>query len=68
MKPLLLITGLVASILIVVQLVLGLLIIQGQTKMIKSHQHSGYLTVVVTLLYIGWSMAVIASGRKRGEP
>ncbi len=68
MKPLLLITGLLAAILIIIQLVLGLLIIQGQTKMIKSHQHSGYLTVAVTLLYIGWSLAFIASARKRGEP
>jgi hypothetical protein len=68
MKPLLLITGLLAAILIIIQLVLGLLIIQGQTKMITAHQHSGYLTVAVTLLYIGWSLAFIASARKRGEP
>ena len=61
MKPLLLITGLLAAILIVIQLVLGLLILQGRAKMRTAHQHSGYLTVAVTLLYIGWSMAVIAS-------
>jgi hypothetical protein len=68
MKPLLLITGLLAAILIVSQLVMGLLILRGQVKMITAHQHSGYLTVVVTLLYIGWSMAVIASSRRRGGP
>jgi hypothetical protein len=68
MKPLLLITGLLAAILIVSQLVMGLLILQGQATMRVAHQHSGYLTVAVTLLYIGWSMAVIASSRRRGEP
>lgn len=67
MKALLLINGLLAAILIVSQLVMGLLILQGQATMRTAHQHSGYLTVVVTLLYIGWSMAVIASARNRGE-
>jgi uncharacterized membrane protein YphA (DoxX/SURF4 family) len=64
MKPLLLITGLLAAILIVSQLVMGLLILQGRATMRTAHQHSGYLTVAVTLLYIGWSMAVIASSRR----
>jgi uncharacterized membrane protein YphA (DoxX/SURF4 family) len=68
MKPLLLITGLLAAILIISQLVMGLLILQGRATMRTAHQHSGYLTVAVTLLYIGWSMAVIASSRRRGEP
>ncbi len=68
MKPLLLITGVLAAILIVAQLVMGLLILQGRATMRTAHQHSGYLTVAVTLLYIGWSMAVIASARKHGEP
>jgi hypothetical protein len=68
MKPLLLITGFLAALLIVAQLVMGLLILQGRASMRTAHQHSGYLTVVVTLLYIGWSMAVIASTRRRGEP
>jgi uncharacterized membrane protein YdcZ (DUF606 family) len=68
MKPLLLITGLLAAILIVAQLVMGLLILQGRAAMRTAHQHSGYLTVAVTLLYIGWSMAVIASAGKRGQP
>ena len=68
MKPLQLITGLLAAIQIVSQLVMGLLILQGWATMRVAHQHSGYLTVAVTLLYIGWSMAVIASSRRRGEP
>lgn len=65
MKPLLLITGVLAAILIVFQLVMGLLILQGQVKWRVAHQHSGILTVAVTLLYIGWSMAIIASSRRR---
>jgi hypothetical protein len=64
MKPFLMIAGFLAAILIIAQLVMGLLILQGQTSMIKAHQHSGYLTVAVTLIYIGWSLAVIASVRK----
>lgn len=65
MKPILLIVGFLAAILIVAQLVMGLLILQGQTSMRTAHQHSGYLTVVVSLIYIGWSLAVIASTPKR---
>jgi hypothetical protein len=65
MKPFLMIVGFLAAILIVSQLVMGLLILQGQTSMRTAHQHSGYLTVVVSLIYIGWSLAVIASNPKR---
>jgi uncharacterized membrane protein YphA (DoxX/SURF4 family) len=65
MKPLLLILGFLAAVLIVSQLVMGLLILQGQASMRTAHQHSGYLTVVVTLVYIGWSLATIMSTPKR---
>ena len=65
MKPFLMIVGFLAAILIIVQLVLGLLILQGQASMRTAHQHSGYLTVAVSLIYIGWSLAVIASSPKR---
>lgn len=68
MKPLLLTAGALAAILLVSQLVMGLLILGGRTRLVVAHQHSGYLTVGVSLLYIGWSMAVIASSRRRGEP
>jgi hypothetical protein len=61
MKAILMMVGLVAAVLIVAQLVMGLLILQGQATVRTAHQHSGYLTVVVTLIYIGWSLAVIAS-------
>jgi hypothetical protein len=65
MKPFLLILGFLAAVLIVSQLVMGLLILQGQASMRTAHQHSGYLTVVVTLVYIGWSLATIMSTPKR---
>ncbi len=63
MKPLLMITGFAAAVLIIAQLVMGQLILNGQATLQKAHQHSGYLTVVVTLIYIGWSLAVIAKAR-----
>ncbi len=68
MKAFLMIVGFLAAILIVCQLVMGLLILQGQNSMRTAHQHSGYLTVAVTLLYIGWSLAVIGGSTKRSEP
>src|SRR5205823_14289365 len=68
MKPLLLILGFLAAVLIIAQLVMGLLILQGQASMRTAHQHSGYLTVAVTLIYIAWSLATIASMPKRRAP
>jgi len=68
MKPLLMIVGFLAAVLIIVQLVLGLLILQGQATLRTAHQHSGYLTVAVTLIYIAWSLATIASTPRRGAP
>ena len=68
MKPFLMIVGFLAAILIVAQLVMGLLILQGQASMRTAHQHSGYLTVAVSLIYIAWSLAVIASTPKRDAP
>jgi hypothetical protein len=67
MKPLLMIAGFLSAALLIFQLVLGLLILQGQTSLLKAHQHSGYLTVAVSLIYIVWSMAVFARehGRSR---
>jgi hypothetical protein len=66
MKVLLLVLGSLAALLIVGQLVMGQLILSGRASLIKAHQHSGYLTVVVVLVYIGLSMATIASATKRG--
>ena len=67
MKPFLMILGLLAAVLIVSQLVMGLLILQGQTSMRTSHQHSGYLTVAVSLVYITWSLVTIARSTPRGQ-
>jgi hypothetical protein len=59
-KTMLLIGGILAAVLIVGQLVLGQLILAGGTNLIKSHQHSGYMTVVVALVYIAFSLSVIS--------
>jgi hypothetical protein len=67
MKPLLMIVGFLAAALIIAQLVMGLLILQGRATLRTAHQHSGYLTVAVTLIYITWSLAAIASMPKRSS-
>lgn len=61
MKIFLLIFGTLSALLIVSQLVMGQLILSGQAEWIKRHQHSGYLTVVVALIYIVFSLVAIAS-------
>jgi hypothetical protein len=65
MKPLILITGFVAAVLIVAQLVMGQLIFQGQASLRTAHRHSGYLTAGVTLIYISWSLVAIAGAHRR---
>jgi hypothetical protein len=67
MKLILLILGFLAAVLISSQLVMGLLILQGQASMRTAHQHSGYLTVAVSMVYIAWSLATIASMPKTRE-
>ncbi len=61
MRIVLLILGSLSALLITAQLVMGQLILSGQADWIKRHQHSGYLTVVVALVYIVLSMVTIAS-------
>jgi len=68
MKPFLLILGFLSAILIVMQLVLGLLIVQGQATLRTAHQHSGYLAVAVSLAYIALSLASIASTPRPKSP
>ena len=68
MKPFLMVFGIISAILIVSQLVMGQLILSGQAEWIKRHQHSGYLTVVVALIYIVFSLIAIASMPKRERP
>ena len=67
MRVFLLILGTLSGLLIVAQLVMGQLILSGQAQWIKRHQHSGYLTVVVALVYIVFSLMAIASMPKREE-
>ncbi|MFO0907930.1 MAG: hypothetical protein U0794_06140 [Isosphaeraceae bacterium] len=67
MRIVLLILGTLAALLIVAQLVMGQLILSGQAQWIKGHQHSGYLTVLVSLAYIVLSLMVIASSPKRTQ-
>jgi uncharacterized membrane protein YphA (DoxX/SURF4 family) len=67
MKPFLVVLGFLAACLIVAQLVMGLLILQGQASLQKAHQHSGFLTVAVSLVYIAWSLAIIVSMPKRSS-
>jgi hypothetical protein len=64
LKPVLLILGLLASLLIISQLVMGLLLAKGGgaleiQKLSKMHQHTGYLTVTVSLIYIVLSLSTI---------
>lgn len=66
MKVFLMILGFLSAILIVAQLTMGQLIVGSHDpKMIKMHQHSGYLTVVVVLAYLALSMMTIASMPRR---
>ena len=64
MKPFLMILGILSALLIIAQLVMGQLILSGQREWIKRHQHSGYLTVVVALVYI---VSLVAQDRLAPE-
>ncbi len=61
--------GAVAALLIVSQLVMGQLIVSNRANLtlIKSHQHTGYLTVVMVILYVGFSLATIVSLPSRSK-
>ena len=57
----LVVLGFLASALILAQLVMGLLIVNGAEQKLRTmHQHSGYLTVTVVLVYILFSLSKIA--------
>ena len=68
MRIALIILGVLAALLIVSQLVMGLLLAGGHPPagLAKSHQHTGYLAVVVILTYIGFSLSYILSTTRRG--
>ena len=67
-KTILLILGAVSALLLASQFILGMLILQGGSAAIrKSHQHSGYLTAAVAMIYIGASLTAILSTPNRTE-
>jgi hypothetical protein len=69
MRPFLMILGFLSAALIIAQLTMGQLIVAGHNpNVIKAHQHSGYLTVVVSLIYILFSLLAIASMPRREKP
>jgi hypothetical protein len=67
MKALLILLGSLSAILIVSQMVMGLMIRNGQAEpwLRTAHFHSGSLMVLVSLAYIALSLATIASGPRR---
>ena len=71
-KTALILLGALASVLLVTQLVMGLLIVRGGgpfplTKLIKAHQHSGYLTVSVAFVYVALSLGAIVTTPGRSK-
>jgi hypothetical protein len=66
MKVLLILLGFVSAVLIVAQMVMGLLIRNGNASLRTAHFHSGSLMVLVALVYIGLSLSWILSGTKSG--
>lgn len=70
MKLILLLLGFAAALLITIQLVLGLLILQdpASVRMRTTHQHTGYLTVAVSMVYIAWSLVTIATMPRERKP
>ena len=63
-KALLIILGLLTVVFILMQLTMGLLILNGRPLQ-KAHQHSGYVTVVLTLAYVALSLRVLLGIRAR---
>jgi hypothetical protein len=69
-KAFLIILGALAALLIVGQLVMGQLIVSGRHDpgLLKAHQHSGYLTVVVVVLYVVASLVTLVTLPTRKGP
>jgi hypothetical protein len=61
MKALLLVLGFLSAFLLIVQMVMGLLIRNGQASLRTAHFHSGSLMVLIALAYIALSLTVIFS-------
>lgn len=67
-KITLLALGFLAAILILAQLALGQLIVSGNARLVKSHQHTGYLTVGISLVYILLSLWFTVTAPTRPKP
>jgi hypothetical protein len=69
-KATLVVLGAIAALLIISQLVMGQLIVSGYAdpKLIKAHQHTGYSTVVVALVYIAASLTSLITLPTRPKP
>jgi len=70
-KTVLMILGVLSALLIASQLIMGQIILSQPPDALKwaqRHQHSGYLTVVVSALYIVGSLATIAGIPRRNRP
>ncbi len=66
LKVVLLILGILAALLIVSQVVLALLILNGGAASLRTaHQHSGYLMATVSLLYVALSLIAVGSAPTR---
>jgi hypothetical protein len=63
MKALLIVLGFLSALLIVIQMVMGVLMRNGQANeaLRTTHFHAGSLMVLVSLAYIALSLAMIAS-------
>ena len=70
MKALLMILGVLSAGLVVAQLYMGQMILRSghNPQWTTPHQHSGYLTVAVTLVYIALSLIAIARTPRREGP
>jgi hypothetical protein len=70
MKILLILMGFLSALLIVAQMVMGLLIRNGEASvgLRTAHFHSGSLMVLVSLAYIALSLSVLLSRGRENRP
>jgi MFS family permease len=66
LRPIFLIGGFLAAALMLAQLVMGQLIFRGRQDLIIAHQHSGYATVSVCLIYIAGTLAALVGPGREG--
>lgn len=59
-RVMLMLLGVVAGLFLIGQLILGQLILSGRVNLVKAHQHSGYTTVVLSLVYVVLSLRALS--------